>query len=138
MTSTNDYQFWPFPVSEEERQIPEQAEKLDFLQDVYSDGFESYRAVHGLDDYGANSESRSGYILQRGRKNRWEFLLLEGGDILFSALVNCFKVAGAALRAWLSGRTTNDILENVKEYLISPPRLEDSWKRGIKKTKDRG
>jgi len=42
----------PFPVSEEERQIPEQAEKLDFLQDEYSDGFESYQAVRGLDDYG--------------------------------------------------------------------------------------
>ncbi|MEE3719722.1 hypothetical protein V2H45_23555 [Tumidithrix elongata RA019] len=138
MTSTNDYQYWPFPVSEEERQIPEQAEKLDFLQDAYLDGFESYRAVRGMDDYGANSELRSGYILQRGRQNRWEFLLGEGNKTRFSALVTSFKVAGAGVRAWLSGRTTSDILEDVKEYLISPPRLEDFWDKGKKKAKDGG
>ncbi len=121
MTSTDRYQYWPFPISEEERQIPEQAEKLDFLQDAYSDGFQSYREVRGLDNYGAYSESRSGCILQRGRKNRWEFLLHEGDETCFSALVTTFKVAGAAVRAWLNGRTTQEILEDVKEYLISPP-----------------
>jgi hypothetical protein len=61
------YQHWPFPIGEDERQISEQAEKLKFLKSAYSDGFESCRVVQGLDDYGANSESRSGYILQRGR-----------------------------------------------------------------------
>ncbi len=122
MTSTDDrYQHWPFPISEEERQIPEQAQKLDFLQDAYSDGFQSYRAVCGLDNYCAYSESRGGYILQRGRKNRWEFLLHEGDEICFSVLVTSFKVAGAAVRAWLNGRTREEILEDVKEYQISPP-----------------
>jgi hypothetical protein len=121
VTSTDRYQYWPFPISEEERQIPEQAEKLDFLQDAYSDGFQSYREVRGLDNYGAYSESRSGCILQRGRKNRWQLLLHEGDETCFSVLVSTFKVAGAAVRAWLNGRTTKEILEDVKEYQISPP-----------------
>ena len=121
MTSTDRYQYWPFPISEEERQIPEQAEKLDFLQDVYSDGFQCYRAVRGLDNYCAYSESRTGIILQRGPKTRWQLLLHEGEETCFSALVTTFKVAGTAVRAWLDGRTTNEILEDVKEYLVSPP-----------------
>jgi hypothetical protein len=123
-----DYQYWPFPVSEEERQIPEQDEKLKFLESAYSDGFESYRTFQGLDNYGANSKSRSVYILQRGRKNRWEFLLSEDSNLCLSALVNDFGIAGEAVRAWLNEGSTIDIIDDINKYLINPPQLEDFGK----------
>jgi hypothetical protein len=132
MANNANYEYWPFSVSQDEKLLPEQAEKLEFLESAYLDGFESYRAVQGLDDYGAKSTSRSGYILQRGRKNRWEFLLWQGDKIKFSALVTNFKVAGIAVRAWLNEQAISEIIETINEHLISSPRLEEFWEEGNK------
>ncbi len=125
---TDKYQYWPFEISDVEKEKSEQAEKIKFLEDAYLDGFRACRAVEGLDDYGASSDSRSGYILQRGRKNRWEFLLSEGNNLHFSALVTSFSIAAAAVRAWLNKSSTSEILGDINEYLIAPPRLEEFWK----------
>jgi hypothetical protein len=125
-------QYWPFPINEAEKQLPEEAVKIEFLESAYLDGFQSYRDSGGLDCYGAKSESRSGVILQRARKNRWEFRLYNLGknekvDRQFTAFVTDFRVAGIALRTWLNERSISDIIDNISEYLTVPPGLECSY-----------
>jgi hypothetical protein len=134
MTDSNQYcQYWPFFVSEEEKQLPEEAAKIEFLENVYADGFEAYRDSGGLDCYGAKSKTRSGVILQRARKNLWEFRLYdlndtdESVDRKLTAFVTDFRVAGSALRVWLNGQSESNILEKVNEYLVIPPGLKYSY-----------
>jgi hypothetical protein len=133
MTDSNQhFQYWPFPVSEEEKQLPEEAVKIEFLESVYSDGFKAYRDCGGLDCYGAKSKSRSGVILQRARRNRWEFRLYdlndnENVDRRLTAFVTDFRVAGTALRTWLNERSVNDILNDINGYLTVPPGLDGSY-----------
>jgi hypothetical protein len=127
MTQTDNDQYWPFQISEEDNQLPEKAEKIEFLESTYSEGFEAYRESGGLDFYGAKSKSRSGYIMQRARRNRWEFVLSENGDERLTAFVTNFKVAGTAVRAWLNERSVSDILDDVNGYLTIPPGLKFSY-----------
>jgi hypothetical protein len=132
INSNQHYQYWPFPVSKEEEQSPEEALKIEFLESVYSDGFKAYRAPGGLDCYGAKSDLRSGVIMQRARKNRWEFRLYdikgnESIDRRFTAFVTDFRVAGTALRTWLKERRISDILNDINGYLTVPPGLERSY-----------
>jgi hypothetical protein len=112
------YQYWPFPISEIENQSPEKLEKIKFLASITSDGFVAYRSMKISDDYTAKSESRSGFITQRGRKC-WEFGLTDktSGPEL-TAFVAKFTVAAEAVRAWLNGRPGSDILENICDYLV--------------------
>jgi hypothetical protein len=131
MTSMNDDQrgnrYWPFPVGETDRLFPELAEKIEFLEGVYSDGFKAYWALPEQSIYGASSKTRSGMIVQRGRKNRWEFRLDENIEQRLTAFITDFEVAGTAVRAWLNGRSVNDILEDIKEYLTLLSGLKTSY-----------
>lgn len=74
--TTNANEYWPFTVSDEERRWPEMIEKINFLDELHSAGFKAFRS--GVNDYGAESESREGIIIERGRK-RWEFRLAKMG-----------------------------------------------------------
>jgi hypothetical protein len=132
MDSNQHYQYWPFLVSKEEEQSPEEAVKIEFLESIYSDGFKAYRDPGGLDCYGAKSNSRSGVIMQRARKNRWEFRLYDlddngSVDRRLTAFVTDFRVAGTALRTWLNERCISDILDDINGYLTVPPGLECSY-----------
>jgi hypothetical protein len=120
------YQYWPFPISEGEKQSPEAIEKIEFLEDTYSDGFTAYREPEKLDYYVAQSESRAGCIMQRGRRNRWE-LNLSGSDPHLTAYVTNFRVAGKAVRAWLHEQPVSKILEDITEYLTVPPGAKSSY-----------
>ncbi len=121
-TNTNEY--WPFPVSDEDRQWPEMLEKIAFLEAVSSAGFKGYRS--GTNDYGAESTTRDGIILERGRK-RWEFRLSENGNRRLSAFVREFVVAGNALTSWLEDAAVDDILAEVKDDLVVPPGAAASY-----------
>ena len=119
--------YWPFPVSEEDRQSYELAEKIEFLESIYSDGFKAYWALPEQSIYGASSPSRSGMIVQRGRKNKWEFRLDENLKQTSTAFVDDFKVASKALRGWLNGQTLDEILEEIKDNLTLLPGLKTSY-----------
>jgi hypothetical protein len=122
MTKTDHYQYWPFPVSETDKQSLEEAEKIEFLKSAYFDGFKAYREVPGESLYGAKSNTRSGIIVQRSfRNNRWEFRLDENIERRLIAFVTDFRIAGTALKDWLNGRSVNEILIDIKEYLIISP-----------------
>jgi hypothetical protein len=124
----NNYQYWPFPVSTEERQLSEELEKLEFLESIYSDGFKSYREVPGESLYGAKSNTHSGIIIQRSFKNnRWELRLNENIERRLVAFVTDFRIAGKALRAWLNGKSMSDILIDVSEYLINVSGTEGGY-----------
>jgi hypothetical protein len=118
-------QYWPFPVSEKDRQRPEEAEKREFLESVYADGFKVYRMCKEQVRYTANAQSRTGHIQAMERGNCWR-LTLSGDEQRFMAFMTDFKIAGAAVRAWLHGRAVSDILEDIKEYLTIPPKYKFS------------
>jgi hypothetical protein len=37
MATNENYEYWPFSVSQDEKLLPEQAEKLEFLESAYLD-----------------------------------------------------------------------------------------------------
>lgn len=117
-------EYWPFPVTDEDRQWPEMLEKIAFLEAAASANFKGYRT--GLNGYGAESATRDGIILERGRK-RWEIRLSETGIRQFSAFVTEFPIAGSALVSWLKGATVDGILEDVKDDLVVPPGAASSY-----------
>jgi hypothetical protein len=121
-------QIWPFPVSEEDRQQPEVVEKIEFLESAYADGFKVYRMCEEQVRYTAIFQSHIGHIQAMERGNCWRLRLLFDGDQQLMAFVADFKVAGAAVRAWLHGRAVSDILEDIKEYLTIPPKYKFSYK----------
>lgn len=122
--TTNANEYWPFAVSDEDRRWPEMIEKINFLDELHSAGFKAFRS--GVNDYGAESESREGIIIERGRK-RWELRLAKNSDRRFSAFVSKFSVAAKALASWLNGATENDIFSDVKEALVFPPGASASY-----------
>jgi hypothetical protein len=132
MTTTYRYpnfQYWPFPVSDEEKQSPEKIVKIKFLENAYSEGFEAYREPPDkLDYYVACSKSRTGCIVQRGIRNRWEFTLSEYIETRFTAYVTEFRIAGEAVRAWLNGGTVNEIFDNIKDHLAVLSGAQSSYK----------
>jgi predicted SpoU family rRNA methylase len=133
MTTTHrhpHYQYWPFPISDLDMELPEEMEGVKFLESAYSEGFEAYREPpNQIDDYYvARSESRIGTILQRGRRNRWEIVLTEGGEKRFKAYVTEFRVAGEEVRKWLKGVTVSEILENITGYLAVLGGSQSSYK----------
>jgi hypothetical protein len=115
-------QYWPFPITELENQSSGEMEKIDFLQNVCSDGFAAYRTVGIWDEYGVESKSRSGFVIRRGLKNRWEFeLFAKDAGPQLTAFVTSFEVSGTALRDWLNGRSVSEILEDINKYLAVLP-----------------
>jgi hypothetical protein len=128
MTS-NYYQYWPFPIGEEEeRKFPDHAELIDFFTGIYSDGFKVYWQLPGESLYGAKAETRSGEIIQRSfTKSRWEINLSEELRPRLTAFVDDFRTAGIALRDWLNGQSVNDIIEDIKENLILLAGLKNSY-----------
>jgi hypothetical protein len=128
MTGKDSYRYWPFQVEAEVRQLPEVAEKVEFLEGIYSDGFKAFQEVPGESFYGALSETRSGEIIQRSfRNNRWELRLSENFERRLVAFVTDFSVAGKALRAWLNGRSVDEILQDIREYLTLLSGVKDSY-----------
>jgi hypothetical protein len=128
MINENSYQYWPFPVDEAVRQLPEVAQKIEFLAGVYSDGFKAFQEVPGESLYGAMSETRSGEIIQRSfRGNRWELRLSENLERRLVAFVTDFDIAGKALRAWLNGQSEIKVLEDIREYLTLLSGLKNSY-----------
>jgi hypothetical protein len=120
-------QYWPFAITKAENQFPEEIEKIEFLKNVYDDSFAAYRMVEEWDHYGVESESRSGIVIRRGIKNRWEFrLYAEGKGTQLTAFVTSFEVSGTALRAWLNGRSVSEILEDINKHLAVLPGKERS------------
>jgi len=111
-------------MSEEDRQWPEMIEKITFLNELHLAGFKTFRS--GANDYGAESDSREGIIIERGRK-RWEFRLSKNEDRRFSAFVTEFATAGKALAPWLNGASENDIFSDVKSALVVPPGASASY-----------
>ena len=120
-----NFQYWPFPVSEIEKSIPEEAEKIEFLKSAYLEGFDVYRDFKGDSYYCARFEARVGDITRRG-KTRWQIQLHEGIEERLFAYVTEFKVAGEAVKAWLTGCPLNEITEYVSKYLTSRASLESS------------
>jgi hypothetical protein len=124
-----DYQYWPFPISELDRELPGGMEKIKFLEDVHSDGFEAYRdPPEKFDYYVVQFELRVGSIMQRGLRNRWEVKLREGIETRFTAYVTEFRVAGEAVRKWLKGGTVSEIFEDITGYLTPRPEPQSSYK----------
>jgi hypothetical protein len=125
LSTTNfDCDYWPFFVSDVEAADPEVAEKVAFLKAASEAGAESYR--FGIHNYGAKSEHRSGIILERGRR-RWEIRLSHDDVRRLSAFVGCFAKAGNAVNLWLIGRTVGEILDELKDHLVVPPGLKESY-----------
>lgn len=122
--TTNANEYWPFPVSEEDKQWPEMIEKIAFLEQVSSEGFKGYRS--GINDYGAESTTHDGVIIERGRK-RWEFRLSDNGNRQLSGFVSEFVVAGKALASWLKGASVDEILSDVRNELVVPPGTSASY-----------
>lgn len=120
----NANEYWPFAVNEEDRRWPEMIEKITFLDELHSSGFKSFRS--GVNDYGAESETREGIIIERGRK-LWELRLSKGGDRRFSAFVSRFPKAGKALASWLKGASEHDIYSDIKGELVVPPGRSTSY-----------
>lgn len=123
-TSNYDYEYWPFPISESDANAPDFVDKISFLKAVKETGAESYK--FGINNYGAKSTSRSGIILERGRR-RWEIRLSEDDVRHLSAFTECFAVAGATVTAWLQGSTVSCVLDQLKEHLVVPPGLNESY-----------
>lgn len=121
-TNTNEY--WPFAVSDKDRRWSEMLEKIAFLDQLNSAGFKSFRS--GINDYGAESETRDGIIIERGRE-LWELRLSTDGDRRFSAFVSKFSGAGKALTLWLEGASEHGIYAAVKSDLIVPPGCSTSY-----------
>jgi hypothetical protein len=70
-TENNSYfRPWPFPVSDEDKQSPEEAQKIEFLESIYSDGFEVYRVRREKEQerYGAQFHPYLGSVMQWGSK----------------------------------------------------------------------
>jgi hypothetical protein len=128
MTSRH-YQYWPFPVGEEEeRKLPEYAELIEFFEGIYSDDFKVYWELPGESFYGAKAETRSGEIIQRSfTKSRWELNLSEKLRPRLTAFVDDFRTAGIALRGWLNGQSVTDILEGINEHLTLLSGLKSSY-----------
>ncbi len=123
MTITDNDQYfqnWPFSVSEEDRQQPEEAERIEFLESVYSDGFEACRDAESQTYYSAKSKLRVGNITLRGVRDRWQIELHEGIERRLTAYIIGFNAAGGAVRAWLNGCSVSEILEGIKESLTNP------------------
>lgn len=123
-TTDLDYEYWPFPVSDADTAIPEVAEKIAFLKAIAQCTTEAYR--FGINNYGAKSEHRAGIILERGRK-RWEIRLSENETRHLTAFVECFSVAGNAVNSWLSGCGLDEVLDELKDQLVIPPGLTESY-----------
>jgi hypothetical protein len=121
-TNTNEY--WPFAVSDEDRRWPEMLEKIAFLDELHSAGFKAFRS--GVNDYGAESETRGGIIIERGRK-LWELRLSKEDDRRFSAFVSKFPSAGKALASWLKGASEHGIYSDIKGDLVVPPGCSTSY-----------
>lgn len=123
------HQYWPFSVGEEEeRKLPEYAELIEFFKGIHSDGFKVYWELPGESLYGAKGETRSGEIIQRSfTKSRWEINLSEKFRPRFTAFVDDFRTAGIALRSWLNGQSTTNILEDVNEHLTLLSGLKSSY-----------
>jgi len=116
--TTNDSEYWPFPISETDKQWPELLEKITFLKEVCAAGFTGYR--FGMNNYGARYDDRSGIIIERGQK-RWELRLSQAETRKLSAFVSGFSTAGQALNSWLKGSSVSDILAELSDSLVVPP-----------------
>lgn len=123
-TTNYDYEYWPFPVSDADTNAPDYADKISFLKSATEVGAESYK--FGMNNYGAKTTTRSGIILERGRR-RWEIRLSEDEVRRLSAFTQCFAVAGASVKTWLQGNTVSCVLEQLREHLVVPPGLSESY-----------
>jgi hypothetical protein len=121
------YHYWPFPVSEEDRRLPKVAEKIEFLEGIYSDGFDAYQDANSPTYYVGKSKFRAGSILERGTRNRWSLSLTEGIELRLTALVNSFSVSGTAVRHWLNGFTVGEILHDINQDLVVSSKSESSY-----------
>jgi hypothetical protein len=99
-------------------------EKIAFLDELHSAGFKAFRS--GVNDYGAESETRGGIIIERGRK-LWELRLSKEDDRRFSAFVSKFPSAGKALASWLKGASEHGIYSDIKGDLVVPPGCSTSY-----------
>jgi hypothetical protein len=121
------YQYWPFPVNEEDRQRSGIAEKIEFLESIYSDGFEAYQDPKSPTYYVGKSKVRAGSILERGTRDRWSLSLTESIEPRLTALVTNFSVAGTAVRNWLNGYSASEILNDINSYLISSSKSDNVY-----------
>lgn len=114
------YQYWLFPISEEDgRKLPNYVELIEFFAGIYADGAKVYWELPRETFYGAETETRSGHIIQRSfTRSRWQLDLFEKRRPRLTAYVDDFRTAGIALRAWLNGQSINNIFEDINEHLI--------------------
>lgn len=113
--SSFDNEYWPFVLSDKEKEDTEVLTQIEFLKSVTKAGFQGYR--FGEVNYGASSNIRLGNLIKRGRRKRWELVLHDNEECL-SAFISDFQIAGGALLHWLEGASIQNVLDEIKDYLI--------------------
>jgi hypothetical protein len=102
-------QYWPFPICEVERKRTETTEKIDFLETLFLEGFETYRVIQERVGYGAKSQSREGYIQEAVKRNHWELRLSEYSENQFMTSTTNFMISAKVVREWLKGHNLSEI-----------------------------
>jgi hypothetical protein len=113
-----DRLYWPFNVVSENEQTAFEGTKTQFLQEAFVEGYRPFR--FGSNDYGAESETRGAFILERGQA-RWEIRLGEGGCRVLLAYVEGFESASTGVLTWLRGSSVDDVIKAIAASLVTPP-----------------
>jgi hypothetical protein len=106
--------YWPFDVLPPERRSEQHCREVDFLETAYDAGYQPY--LFHSQNFGATAGERTGEIIYRGfRGKHWEVCLSPVG---FSAHLDHFVYAAAAVLHWLQGVEWPEILEHVRGHLF--------------------
>lgn len=118
MTSSNRV-FWPFDVPPEPERSNLENAKIKFLTSVSASGFRAFRS--GTDNFGAESDTRTGEIVWRGRTFCEVQLMHEYKPSLRAYLrVTDFNRAADAIGEWLEGASEDEIVSRLQPYLYVP------------------
>ena len=113
---TNGNRYWPFLVSDAERKDCDMGERIKFIETAHKKGFRSFE--NGPTGCGAESDTRLGYMINRGRKGKSEIRLCEYDKRRLSAFVFNFPAASDAVLSWLQESSVEDILADIEDSLI--------------------
>lgn len=122
----SDRVYWPFDVPPEPERSTLENAKITFLTSANASGFRSFRC--GTDNFGAESDTRIGEIVWRGR-TFCELQLMHGYKPSLRAYlrVTDFDRAADAVVEWLEGASEDEIVSRLQPYLYVPRGAEYSF-----------
>jgi hypothetical protein len=111
--------YWPFEVLPPEQRAPLHSDQIRFLENAYRDGYQPY--LDGQDFIATNANSRSGSIIKRASRSRWEVVLSEANQRAVSLFLDDFCCASNAVLDWLRGGEAKTIIVSCAKHIIVPP-----------------